>query len=409
MLLYFLLYLAFVIIYIIQKLNPLKINEVKKILMLKNSDSEQDNKNSYNIDNNYDESKSNNVTNIKMNENNINNKGEQKKNNIRLIDSNRLDNYKEKVNNAPPIKKLSTQTVDNTFNNNQTIKNKESKDYFKMDTPNLKLGNNNGKKHKRSIKNRKYQEIETKNYTLNINSIDLLKVTEIKLSELEINNLDYEEALKFDKRSFINIYWSIVKREVIILLITFLWNDYNLLNLKLARLVFILCTYMAMNVIFFSDDSIHKIYLNNGKYIFGDHIPKIIFSIIITKVLEVFVCYLTLTDKFIYRIIGFKIDQNGKNEGLKIFKYINIKIIIYFVVSFLLIIFYWYIVIAFCAVYENLQIILIENYLLSLLFSLIYPFILYLLPTGLRIMALKSTTKKFSNIIYKLSTFIPIF
>ena len=104
MLLYFLLYLAFVIIYIIQKLNPLKINEVKKILMLKNSDSEQDNKNSYNIDNNYDESKSNNVTNIKMNENNINNKGEQKKNNIRLIDSNRLDNYKEKVNNAPPIK-----------------------------------------------------------------------------------------------------------------------------------------------------------------------------------------------------------------------------------------------------------------------------------------------------------------
>ena len=277
--------------------------------------------------------------------------------------------------------------------------------------------NNNKKnsKHKRSIKNNKnikkestvnINDITVNSKTINVLNLDLFP--KIK-SDLELNNLDYNNSLKYDKRSFFRIYWSIVKREVTILLISFLWKDYNLLNCKLARLVFILSTYMAFNAIFFDDNSIHKIYLNYGQYIFGHNIPKIIYSIIIAKIIEVFICYLTLTDKYILKILGFKIDQNGQKEALKIFKCFNIKIIAYFVVSFLLIIFYWYLVTAFLAVYQNLQLTFIKNYLISLLFSLIYPFILYLIPTCLRIMALKNIANNYSYIIYKISKLIPIF
>ena len=403
MFLYFLLYLVFVIIYIIQRLNPLKIKEIKIILNIEENDIGNNN-----IQNtiNYDENKinDNNKNNVKIND--LKNKDEKNKNNLTLNENNINENSKEKF--TDNVKKENKIISDDTTYNNinsSKIKNKDSIDYLKVDNMKVISNNINESRNKRSLKNKK------DNSTLNTNTNNVINVINLQIikSDLELNNLDYIDALKFDKRSFFKIYCSIVKREVIVLLISFLWKDYNLLNCKMARLVFILSTYMAMNVIFFDDNSIHKIYLNYGKYNFRHQIPKIIYAIIITKIIEVFVCFLTLTDKLIYKILGFKIDKNGKKETMQIFKCINIKIIIYFIVFFLLIIFYWYLVTAFCAVFENIQITFIKNYLLSLIFSLIYPVILYLIPTGLRIMAFKDVIKKYSNIIYRMSTLIPIF
>ena len=45
---------------------------------------------------------------------------------------------------------------------------------------------------------------------------------------------------------------------------------------------------MAMNVFFFSDDSMHKLYLNYGKYDFIQQIPQITYSTIITQIIEIF-------------------------------------------------------------------------------------------------------------------------
>ena len=59
---------------------------------------------------------------------------------------------------------------------------------------------------------------------------------------------------------------------------------------------------MAMNVFFFSDDSMHKVFLNYGKYNFIQQIPQIVYTTIISQLLEVFLCYLSLIDKHIYRI-----------------------------------------------------------------------------------------------------------
>ena len=75
----------------------------------------------------------------------------------------------------------------------------------------------------------------------------------IILDNYELNNLEYEEALILDKRSFFQIYWSLLKREHIILFTFFFHNDYNLYYVKNAKFIFLLATDMAMNVFFFSD------------------------------------------------------------------------------------------------------------------------------------------------------------
>ena len=59
---------------------------------------------------------------------------------------------------------------------------------------------------------------------------------------------------------------------------------------------------MAMNVIFFTDDSMHKVYKNYGKYDFLEQIPQIIYSTAVSQALELILCYLSLPDKHLYQI-----------------------------------------------------------------------------------------------------------
>jgi len=133
-------------------------------------------------------------------------------------------------------------------------------------------------------------------------------IQEEKLDNFEINNLDYEEAVNKDKRSFFQIYWSILKREHLILFTFFTRNDYNLIFIKFTRFIFLVCTDMAMNVFFFSDETMHKMYLDYGKYNFIQQIVQIVFSTVATQMIEVFICFLSLTDKHYYEI------KNLKNE-----------------------------------------------------------------------------------------------
>ena len=71
--------------------------------------------------------------------------------------------------------------------------------------------------------------------------------------------------------------------------------------------------------------------------------------------------------------------------------------------------FFWYTVSAFCAVYPNTQGIFVGDSYMSFLMGLLYPFVLYLAPTALRILSLKAKEKKNLKILYSLSDKIPIF
>ena len=84
-----------------------------------------------------------------------------------------------------------------------------------------------------------------------------------------------------------------------------------------------------------------------------------------------------------------------------------IKFNLYFFISFLFILFFWYYVSTFCAVYKNTQIILIENTLSSFFLTLIYPFVLNLLPGIFRIPALKAVKKDKAGL-YKIGNIISL-
>ena len=162
-----------------------------------------------------------------------------------------------------------------------------------------------------------------------------------------------------------------------------------------------------MNVFFFSYDSMHKIFLNYGKYNFIQQIPQIVYTTIISNLLETILCYLSLTDKYIYQIKNLS-KCLERDRVFKILKCIEFKLIIFYILIFILFIFYWYLVSVFCAVYKNTQIIFLKDALSSFVLGSVIPFIIYLIPTTFRIISLKNQKHKLEYL-FKLSNIIPFF
>ena len=290
----------------------------------------------------------------------------------------------------PPIKK-----------NNNINSKKIRKNVIKSS---LKINNKKGIKSNSATSKNILDKSKISNFNKN-NKID--NINHKKYDDYELNELEYIEAIKYDKRSLIVIYWSTLKREHL-LIFTFLnCNDYNLFLIKLSRFIFLIVGDMALNVFFFSDDSMHKLFLNYGKYDIFQQIPQITYSTIISQLIEIFLCFLTLTDKYIYQIKSCLI--NGQiNKINRIISCIKLKLSIFFIFTFLCFIIYWYIISIFCSVYRNTQIVFIKDSLLSFSICLIYPFAIYFFTSILRICSLRSS-KKNLKCIYKLSYIIPFF
>ena len=68
--------------------------------------------------------------------------------------------------------------------------------------------------------------------------------------------------------------------------------------------------------------------------------------------------------------------------------------------------FYWYSIACFCAVYPNTQKAFIIDSVTSFGVNLLYPFILYSIPSLLRLIALKAQK---ASCIYSVSDIIPFF
>ena len=114
-----------------------------------------------------------------------------------------------------------------------------------------------------------------------------------------------------------------------------------------------------------------------------------------------------MTDISYFKIKDSLKESNAdKKQISKLIECIKIKIIAFYASSFL---FYWYLISAFCAVYDNTQRIFLTDSITSFIMGLAYPFGIYLVPTGLRILSLKLGKKKNLKILYSLSDKIPIF
>ena len=188
------------------------------------------------------------------------------------------------------------------------------------------------------------------------------------------------------------------------------FNDYNSITIKICLLLFTFSLNLTVNALFFTDSTMHKIYEDKGKFNFIYLLPKVIFSTIITYIINYLIKYISLSQR---DILLFKKENNVNNkEDLvpkleALFKCLIIKFTLFFDISILFLILFWYYLSCFCAVYRNTQRHLINDTLISFGFSLLYQFIINFLPGILRIQALKGQNKK-KECIYKISKYVQL-
>ena len=225
----------------------------------------------------------------------------------------------------------------------------------------------------------------------------------------EINELSYDLAKQYDKRNFCQYYISLIKTKHILIFALFNNNDYNSKIIKINLFFIVFTIDYIVNALFYNDDTMHKIYQSKGKFDFEYQLPIIVYSNLISMILNLPLNYLSLTND---AIINFKQNKSIINEMVKRAKYLEnkltFKFVLYFVIGFLFLSFFWYYISMFCVIYRNTQIHLLKDTLFSFSLSLIFPFGYYFLPGFFRIPALSNQKNK-RKCLYNFSKFLQKF
>jgi hypothetical protein len=109
----------------------------------------------------------------------------------------------------------------------------------------------------------------------------------MKLNDYEMNNLSYKKALKFDKRTYFQYYLSLLRTNHILIFTFFTNTDYNSKIIKIILFLFSFVLYFTINALFFNDETLHKIYEDQGNFNFFYQIPNILYSSIITSIINI--------------------------------------------------------------------------------------------------------------------------
>jgi len=289
------------------------------------------------------------------------------------------------------------------------------------------------KKNKRSIKNIKKELVikdnaDLSNNSTNHKSISKLEIRSIQVynnirnnnnkyeiqktvsndnspTDYELNNLSYEEARETDKRKYYIYYLSLIKTKHPIIFSFFPIKDYNTLLIKMDLFFLSFSIYYFVNSLFFDKLTIHKIYKDEGKFNCSYLILYAFFSFLISHFLCTIIKFFSLSEKNICEIKKQINLEKAKAKALKAKKVFKILYICFYAISDIYLLFCWYFLSSFGALYQNTQKYLIINTIISFGFCLIYPFFINLIPTLLRNYSLREPNRV---TIYEISKIIQI-
>jgi len=209
-------------------------------------------------------------------------------------------------------------------------------------------------------------------------------------SKIILDNYNFKLAIKYDKRSFWRIFYICILSKENIMNIMFFQTPLDLLPIRICLFIFNYSCDLALNTIFYSNESISEKYHYEGNSIF-------IFSIVNNIVQSIFsaIISMVLVNTFQHMIDSrgdfedvFKEEEHKmrKDKYYKVNKKKKINIIlkirhiclelknkinIFFIMEFLIMLFFFYFVTAFCEVYKKTQISWLYDFFSSFIFSLL--------------------------------------
>ena len=240
------------------------------------------------------------------------------------------------------------------------------------------------------------------NISKNNNKINLNKSQKEKLltkTDYDLNNLSYNDAKIFDKRTFCKYYLSLIKKKHIIFIVFKQKFKFNSKIIHYCFFIFLFPLYLTINTFFVNSYTIHNIYISQGSFDLLYNITNIIIATFILYLIQTILCHFISIDDDILEIKNI----TGRNKSEIInqkFRIITNKYILFFSISLISLNFCGFYIGCFSAIFPKTKLHLFIRLIISLSFSLIIPFLLYFFPACFRIYALK---KKGKEDLYRIS------
>ena len=300
---------------------------------------------------------------------------------------------------------------------NENLKNLKKVSKLNKNLSNSKLFKNNVKnklnegKEKKQNKYNDFNDIiiNENNYNINEGEDDeknIILLIMITYDKEYYFNFEYEDALKYDKRTFLIMYWDCIKLNQIIIN-TFFYEIF--LEIRIIKIIFMILTFgieFFLNAIFYTDKYVSEIYLNNGVLDFVYSLPKSIYSFLMCIFVNIFLEKLSNSKNELVKII--KSQTNKEKYQIICNNLINSfkkKLIGFFILFFSLFILFLYYVTCFCSVYHYNQIFWLYGSLQSIGMGMILPFFTSFIKTLIRFFSLKYKKK----LVYKISNILNLF
>ena len=275
--------------------------------------------------------------------------------------------------------------ISNDFSNHE---NKSEKNY---NTNNEMKLSENGRIVTRSSKNKTEKNYSEKE-NMNVNKYGkdyILPYEEMDYDDEDLDELDYDEALIYDKRTFCDLFCKQLRERQIIANTFCIKDKLKPFSIKIIVFIFNIACYFVINGFLFSEEYVMKILRRTSKgfyYFIVDSTKRIVYSSVIGIVINIIVGILFRADKSI-RKVQMKYGDNPiilHGEIVKIYKSTkNLYIVFTIINCFIMAIFIFYLF-CFCGVYRNCQADWFEGCFIVLVLMNILPLIASLLLACLR-------------------------
>ena len=325
-----------------------------------NTEKKEDNtENNENIES--DNNNANNINNIKIHKKN--NTGEKEKKLLKLNLNSNGDNS----------------TISNIINNSKNS-NIEKESDNKQNSISTKKDNN--------------ENIEIKfgsdEFHKMLNKIPEKKKMEF-FKESELNHLEYKYVCDIDGRMFFQIYSAMLKEQnSLILSLSLCGNDYSISSLKFSFLCVQIILYLTVSAIFFNDELIDNIFLNENKFKISYMLKPMAYTYLICLVITTLLKALI---KINNNVVDIKNEAQTYEEGINA---IRLKLIFYFIIGFIINIIGFCLLTSFCSVFINTKIKLIKCASFAFLFNFIVSVIFCFIITSFRTCSMNNDKSKTS-------------
>ena len=376
------------------------------------------------------QNKSNSHNELNSQNNSINNEFFENINNKLCIDLKKKKKEKKQI--SKKEKKLNNKPIiifnNNYYNNYYKLNDKiynSNKNIFRdsKETKNFKIINNNTKRKKLKINLNKLNE--EKNCPGYYNLIQLNANNSLNnhppKSKYILDNYNFEEAIKYDKRDFWRIYFICLLSKENILNTFFFKAPLELQPLRLSIFIFSYSCDFALNALFYLNEKISDKYHYEGEslYIFTliNNMTVSIFSTVSSYLLVKSLNLLTdskdqiedlfrVEEKKMRKNINYRVSNIKKKniyiQLFKIYKCMKIKIICYIIIELIIMLFFHYYITAFCEVYRDTQVSWLYDSFVSFLLSFPIELLISFCISLLYIIAIKRKNK----FLYKLILFL---